>query len=200
MDKENISELIWLYVKRRPFLKESLREQIINYSSIARRISYEFYGNNSKFNAIKMALQRISKKLLMQEENLEEKVLQVLKSSSLNIQTKIAVVISRGELPLTPISYSKSREYTTYIINENQILKLKKDKRVKSIKQNLNLITIVSSDEIENTPGVVSLIMSVLASEGINVQEIISCYTDTLIVVKEADSSKSYEILSSLLQ
>lgn len=200
MEKENISELIWLYVKRRPFIKESLRERLINYSSLARKISYELYGNQKKFNAIKIALQRISKKLSENEEDLEERVLGVLKNSSLNIQTKVAVVISRGELDIKPISYAHSRSYITYILKENELEKIKNERRVKTIEKNLNLITIVSNEDIENTPGVVSLIVGALSYEGINVQEIISCYTDTLLVVREADSSKSYEVLSALLK
>lgn len=41
---ENISELVWLYVKKRPFLKEILREKIVNYSALARKISVEVLG------------------------------------------------------------------------------------------------------------------------------------------------------------
>jgi len=39
-----------------------------------------------------------------------------------------------------------------------------------------------------------------LSSEGINVVEFISCYTDTLLVVKEADTAKAYELLSFIMK
>ena len=42
--KENISELVWLYIKKRPFLKEIVREGIVNYSALARKISVEVFG------------------------------------------------------------------------------------------------------------------------------------------------------------
>ncbi len=199
MNKENISNLISLYVKKRPFIKESLRDGIINYSSLARKISYELYGNHSKTGAIKVALQRLSRKLIQKEEDLEEKILKVLKNSSLNIKTKIAVVISNSELNIKPISYAKGDLAITYIIKEEYLIQLKKEKKIKSIEKNLNLIIIQSKEELENTPGVISMLLSALAIEGINIQEIISCYTDTLIVIKESDTSRAYEILNSLL-
>lgn len=199
MKKENISNLISLYVKKRPFIKESLRDGIINYSSLARKISYELYGNFNKTGAIKVALQRLSKKLIQKEEDLEEKILKVLKDSSLSIKTKIAVVISNGELAIKPISYAKGESIITYIIKEELLNQLKKEKKIKSVEKNLNLIIIQSREELESTPGVLSMILSALAIEGINVQEIISCYTDTLIVLKETDTSRAYEILNSLL-
>ncbi|MFA5049867.1 MAG: ACT domain-containing protein [Candidatus Micrarchaeia archaeon] len=200
MKKENISNLISLYVKRRPFIKESLRDGIINYSSLARKISYELYGNHSKTGAIKVALQRLSKKLIEKEEDLEQKILAVLKNSSLDIKNKIAVVISSSELNIKPISYAKSDLSVTYILKEEQLLDLKKERKIKAVEKNLNLITIKSREELENTPGVLSMILGALAIEGINIQEIISCYTDTLIVVKESDTSRAYDILNALLK
>lgn len=194
-----IAPLVWLYVKRRPFIKESLRDHLINYSSLARKISQELYGNQKNFNAIKVSLQRIANRLSKGEEGIEEKVIGVLKGSSLNIETKIAVVISSGELPIRSISQAKSRGNITYIVKESEADKLKSEKRVRLIQKNFNLITIISSKELEETPGVISLLLGALASEGINVQEIISCYTDTLLIIKESDTTKAYEIINGII-
>ena len=196
---EKISELVWLYVKRRPFLKEVLREKTVNYSALARKISYGLFGNEKQTNAIKAALQRISSKLEKQEKGLEETVLKVLKESSIHVMSKIAVVISSKEIEnVKPLSYVQSRNFTTYILRDSELEKIKKSKAIWKIEKTMNLITIQSTEDIEETPGVISMILNSLASEGINVVEFISCYTDTLLVVKESDTSKAYEILSSL--
>jgi len=196
-----IAELIWLYVKGRPFIKEILRVKLVNYSSLARKISKELYGDQKNFNAIKVALQRIANKLFKSEGGLEEGVLRLLKDTSITIQTKIAVIISSGELTLDTISSAKSRGVVTYIVRESELNKVKKASELRKIKltqRNLNLITLISAEDIESTPGVVSLLLGTLASEGINVREVISCYTDTLLVIKKDDTAKAYEVLNGI--
>ncbi len=201
MAKGEISSLVWLYVKRRPFLKEFLRERIVNYSALARKISIDAFGSEESVGAVKASLQRISQKLAEKEGDLEEKTFRVLRGSSVTVQNKVAVVISYSALPsLKPISYAKSEGHYTYIISESELAKTKKAKGVEKVEETLNLITIHSGEEIEETPGVIASVLSLLSSEGINVVEFISCYTDTLLVVKEADTAKAYELLSFIMK
>lgn len=196
---EKISELVWLYVKGRPSLRENLRFGLINHSALARSICAEL-GFPKEFNAVKAALIRISRRLAKKEGEGEERVLQVLRESSISIQTKVAAVISRKELGLKAISYSKSGAYITYIVEEKELKKIRKEWGIKLLTRNLNLITIRSGEELEETPGFIAFVLNVLAQEGINVVEFISCYTDTLLAVKESDTIKAYELLSSILK
>lgn len=197
---ERISEAIWLYIKRRPIVKAALRDGIVNHSALARMLCHEMGLPDEKFDAVKVALTRISKKVAEREIDMEEKVVEVLRKSSINIQTKVAVVISRKELELKAISYSRSGGHTTYILEEGEANKVKKEWGVKRLQKNLNLITIRSGEELEEVPGVIAFILNALAYEGINVVEFISCYTDTLLVVKEVDTHKAYEILSAIMK
>ena len=198
---EKISELVWLYIKRRPFLKEMLREKIANYSSLARKISLEIFGNKKHENAIKMALVRMVSKIIKTEQDLEGKILQVLAKSSLSIKSKVAVIVSSKEIEeLKYLSYVESKDGITYIIDEKEMDKVKKSKNIMLTETNLNLITIHSPLTIEETPGVVAHVLGSLASEGINVAEFVSCYTETWLVVKQADTTRSYEILSKMME
>jgi aspartokinase len=195
------SELIWLYVKRRPHIKEALRSGVVNYSALARRIAGEIFGKKRNANAIKAALIRIAEKLADEEETLEGAVLKVLKGSSITITTKVSVVITHVELNESkPLSFVKSRDFITYILPENEAVKVRKNRAIMKSEETLNLITVHSSPEIENTPGVISTILNALSSEGINVAEFISCYTDTLLVVKESDTTKAYEVLVGMMR
>ncbi|MBD3210907.1 ACT domain-containing protein [Candidatus Micrarchaeota archaeon] len=199
--KQNISEMVWLYVKKRPFLKEVLRENIVNYSALARKISLEIFGNLEHENAVKMALIRLSRKMERIETDLEGKILELLQNSSMLIKSKVAVVISTGQLEgLTPLSFAKSGRHMTYIIEQKELQKIPKSRAIWKIEENLNLITIESPEELEEVPGVISYVLGSLASEGINVVEFISCYTDTLLVVRQADTGAAYRILSSIMQ
>jgi len=197
---EKISELVWLYVKKRPFLQEVLRQKVVNYSSLARRIAQEAFGSKKQIVAVKAALIRLSGRLAEKNEDMEQRVLETLKGSSVNMQSKVSVVISSSELPVRPISYVKSRDFITYILRHEDVGKLTHLKQVHKIEENASLISISSSEDIEDTPGVISMMLGSLAAEGINVLEFISCYTDTLMVVKQADAAKAYEILAGLTQ
>jgi aspartokinase len=197
---DRISEMVWLYIKRRPTIKAALRDGIVNHSALARLICQELGFSDRKFDAVKVALIRISKKVAEKEISGEEKLLGLLKNSSINIQTKVAVIISRKELGLRAISHARSGNYTTYIVEEREAGKAKKEWGVKSVQRNLNLITIRSGEELEEVPGVIAFLLNALAYEGINIVEFISCYTDTLLVVREADTSKAYEILSFIIK
>ena len=198
--KQKIAELVWLYVKRRPFLKEVLRENIVNYSALARKISLDAFGDLGHEAAVKMALIRLSSRMDRLETDLEERILALLKKSSMVIKSKVAVVISTKQLEdLAPLSYAQSGRHFTYIIEQSKLDAIRKRKSIFKMEENLNLITIESPEELEEVPGVISYILGALASEGINVVEFISCYTDTLLVVKQADTEAAYGILSRLL-
>lgn len=197
---EKLSELVWLYVKGRPSLREGLKYGIINHSALARLILDELELPEEKFDAVKVALIRTSKKLAEKEIGGEEKILDVLRGSSISIQTKVAAVVSRKELDLKAITHARGGEYITYIIKEGELKKVRKERGIKLLTENLNLVTIKSKEEIEETPGVIAFILNALAHEGINVVEFISCYTDTILAIKERDTSRTYELLSSILK
>jgi len=198
---ESISELVWLYIKRRPFLKETLVEKTVNYSALARKISMEALGSKKNANAVKMALVRLSCKMQGEDENLEGKILKVLKGSSLSIKSKVAVVISLRELEgIKYLSYAESGGTITYVLEEAELAKLRRQKSIVKTEHNLNLISIHSPPTLEETPGVVAHLLNSLASEGINVVEFISCYTHTLLLVRAADTTRAYEILSKLME
>lgn len=197
--KEKTSELVWLYIKRRPYLKEVLRSHTVNYSALARTLSADIFGRRKNTTAVKAALMRIAEKLAHSEESLEEMVLKVLKDSSITITTKVAVVISTMPLErLRPLSFVKSGGNVTYIVPETALEDIKRSKTILRTESTLNLITIHSGEDIEETPGTIAMILNILASEGINVVEFISCYTDTLLVIKESDTARTYEVLSEL--
>ena len=194
---ENISELVWLYVKRRPFLKEVLKEGIVNYSALARKISIELFNDGSHENAIKMSLIRLSRRMDETESELEEKILSILKKSSMVIRNKVAVVLASKPLEgIKPISQVKSGRHLTYIVDQRDI---DPKKHHGEIRENLNLIIIESPKNVEEVPGVISFVLGALASEGINVVEFISCSTDTLLVVKQSDTQEAYRILSTII-
>ncbi|MBI5222971.1 ACT domain-containing protein [Candidatus Micrarchaeota archaeon] len=198
--KENVSELVWLYVKKRPLIKSALKDGIVNYSALARRISHDLFSGSKKTNAVKMALVRLYSKLSKNSDELESKILDVLQKSSLSIKTKISVIITRGEIErLKYLSYVESRGIVTYVVDDLELEKVKHSKLLIQIEKNLNLIIIHSPPSIEETPGVISHIIDSLSAEGINIVEFISCYTDTILVIKQADTTRTHQIIADMM-
>jgi predicted regulator of amino acid metabolism with ACT domain len=61
------------------------------------------------------------------------------------------------------------------------------------------MIVVHSPEELEATPGVVAFLTTLLAEQGVNIVEFISCWTQTIIVIEKKDSLKVYETLSNLV-
>ncbi len=193
----SISENVWLYVKGKPYLQEALEKGIVNYSALARMIDREMDGRN--FDAVKAALRRLNERLGKERRNVEQKVLKVIKASILEMRDKIAVIISNRKLDMPVIASAKSKSGYTYIVEGNVIERVEHKDFLK-IQKNLSMITIISPESLEDTPGVLSYLLSSLVAENINVVEFVSCYKDTLLVFKDADITKAFEILSERLR
>ena len=81
----------------------------------------------------------------------------------------------------------------------NEISSIFEGKHV--IDQNKNLATIIirSPDEITATPGCVQAFYNALSRRHINIEETMSCYTETIIVLKMEDVSKAFAALTDLI-
>lgn len=197
---ESVSELVWLYVKRRPFLKEVLRQGIVNHSALARKIASEVFLDESRTGAVKMALIRLSAKMGRSEEDLEGRILEVLRRSSMVIRSKVAVAIASQPIEgIEALSYAKSGRHITYILEQKDLERARKARAMVKVDENLNLIVIESPEELEDVPGVISHMLGALAMEGVNVVEFISCYTDTLLVIRASDTERAYAVLYRIM-
>ncbi len=60
-------------------------------------------------------------------------------------------------------------------------------------------ITVQSPRAIINTPGCVSAFFDQLSRKSVNVEDTVSCYTDTILVVSMKDASRAFEALTELV-
>jgi aspartokinase len=193
----SISENVWLYIKGKPYLQEALENGVVNYSALARMIGKDMGTRN--FDAIKAALLRISRKLGKDRRNMEQKVLRVLRTSRLEMRDKVAVIIAHRKLDISAIANAKSTSGHTYIVNSDVAENIRA-RDVLKIQNDLSMITVISPESLEETPGVIAYLLSALAVESINVVEFVSCFKDTLLVFKNSDIMRAYEILSEKLK
>ncbi|MCX6817902.1 MAG: ACT domain-containing protein [Candidatus Aenigmarchaeota archaeon] len=193
----SVSEKVRLYIKGKPYLQEALERNIVNYSALARVIEGEMGGK--KFDAVKAALMRLGRRFANERRNAEQRMLKVVRSSRLEMRDRIAVIISGGRLDVPAIASAKSASGYTYIIDERDADNVK-NRNLLKVQTGLSMITIISQESLEDTPGVIAYFLSSLAAENINVVEFVSCYRDTLLVFKDANVTKAIEILSGNLK
>ena len=77
----------------------------------------------------------------------------------------------------------------TIITSEEFLERIKELFRNKIIKINKDLVevTVKSSEELEELPGVMAYLYSLFGEKGINIVETMSCWTDTIFVIEEKD-------------
>ncbi len=207
----NITKASEEYIMAHPSVKDCLKNGLINYSSLSRSIASELKLDTKKnFDAILIACRRFKRKL-KKDGTLEAKILKILKESKVEIKNKIvAVVLEKGIFSGNLLNLEKEIKKKneifriieglsaiTIITAEEFLDTIKKMFRNRIILENKNLaeITIKSPKEIETTPGVYAYLCSLFVEHNINIVETLSCWTDTIILVKEEDVGKSISLL-----
>lgn len=199
------------YIRGHPIIKECLAKGLVNYSALARLIADDLkIGKQSSFDAILVACRRYAEKAGT-EKGLEGRIMKILKNSRFRMKNKVAVVVFGGKVPLVKLTefaaaISEAGEQfhiiqgsdTVTIVTAEYFMQEAKRRfapYIESSRSGLVEIMLKSGKEIETTPGVVACIISPLAEHGINVLEMASSWTDTLLVIEEKDAAKAMELL-----
>jgi aspartokinase len=67
------------------------------------------------------------------------------------------------------------------------------------IEEDLAAIMVHSPEEIIKTPGCAIAFYNQLAYRHINIEDTVSCYTDTIVLVKMSDVGKAFNALTDLI-
>ena len=207
----SITKLTENYILQHPSVKDCLKNDLINFSSLSRKIASELNLNPKKsFDAILIACRRFQRKLKKEEVH-ENKILKILKESKVEIKNKIiAIVLEKdifhGSLISIENEIKKRKETfrviegasgTTIITSEDFLDLVKKYFKNKIIVENKNLAEIIikSPKEIETTPGTYAYMCSLFGENNINIVETLSCWTDTIFLIDENDVGKVMGLL-----
>lgn len=197
------AELTEKYLQEHPSIKDCLKNNLVNYSKLSRKISKDLsIEKKSSIEAILVACRRYSLKL-KKEKSLEDKILKLLKKTELEIKNKIVVVIINKRIYEENLFAIEKKirgnsdafyaiegvNVFTIIASEKYLGELNKlfKKNIINISKNLAMVVLKSPESLENTPGVVSYLYSLFGERGINIIETMSCWTDTIFVISEKD-------------
>lgn len=216
MLQNTIAQNVKEYIMSHMCIYECLKKGILNYSQLAQVIAKDY--NLESTAAIKMAIKRFADTETQKEEE-SNVVWDVLSRAKVTIKGDVSIIVVEP----SPEAYTKVNEIeesklvaislgeTLYIIREQTaiVIIIEKDKRemarqmlrgakIIRIKENATALVVISPQDIVTTPGVLNNIISHFALNKVNIEEIISCYRDTIIIVDENDSAKGYQIVKNL--
>ncbi len=211
----SISSLVRTLVKLDPCVYAGISSGYVNLSALARILKptvENYIGRSVKLDAIVTSLKRLDVK----QTNVTYPIAKIIARSRLNLKSDLAKLAVKRNLKTRQIVKEASYKYRrtfiqviegfssiTLIYNEKLHSSLKKlflRKHIIEESSGLVALMMISPQEIITTPGPLALILSQLVNNGINVEEIISCYTDTLIIIKGEDGGKAFDALSELIQ
>jgi hypothetical protein len=216
-DSISIAEAARLIVSGKPSIIDGLRRGVINFSALAEMIKeqvMEIVGKNRvNVDSIKMALMRYADELKSRRQFLEEQIAEVTANSILELKNDVAILtinqksflirfdqifksldsfrflqLTQGTETFTVVTDLQSKEKIVEVVGEKNIVLEIEDQ---------SAIVIISPKQIIDVPGVIAYITDLLSTNGINITQIISCYTDTLLIVERNDALKAYQILEN---
>ncbi len=195
-------------------LQDALQRNYGNYSAIARMLMpkiKETVNHTVNLESVITSVKRAKANYTI----LQGKITIVVAGSGLNIRTdmaKVSVEKTKENLEKIRKTLATFSGDFLQVIEGNTIVTLISDlnsfNKISSIftkkdvidqKQNLATVIIRSPDEITFTPGCIQAFYNAVSRRHINIEETMSCYTETIIVLAMEDVSKAFAALTDLI-
>jgi len=212
--KESIAERTRAYIDAHPSVKDCISKDLINYSSLARLIMKDLGIKNEE--AVMIACRRYAVKLAKRDH--ERDILRILANSRLEVKTKICIVTAKNDWTVLQrletvfqklinekaiMQIIQGAQAITVIADEklkNEVINAVGRENILKVRQDLVEITVKSPERIVETSGVFAFLASNLAENNVNVVETVSCYTDSIFIVNEANMIYAYSILTKVIE
>jgi aspartokinase len=214
MPESSVAERVREHLDAHPTLGDAIRLGIGNYSAIARRICEDLGLTGT--DAVVAACRRYPRG--RGESHREAGIRRVMRKSRIETRTKVAALtLSQGadvlqrlgdvveelldeNLLCRVIQVSRG---TVVIVDEDsapRVLRRLRESQLISVRKNLVEVAVTSPESIEETPGLLRHLAGVLAAQGINIVEALSCYTDTIFLLNEGDLNAALAVLTRTLK
>jgi len=195
-------------VSRYPYILDGLREGVVNYRAVARHVKPEVedsVGRDVDIEAVTTAVRRYGEEL---QEGVEEyeRVRGVLADSRVSLRGNVVSITATefGDVPRPDgfMHMVKGSGYTTVVTDDDNAESVASAVEGEVVERvdDLTCITVESPDDIVDVPGVLTRMVSRFSSEEINIVDITSCYTETIIVVEKRDAVKALETLEETFE
>ncbi|MDI9643835.1 MAG: hypothetical protein QFX35_01300 [Candidatus Verstraetearchaeota archaeon] len=211
---KSVSKVVQELIDQDPPLQDAMRRGYANYSSVARMLSpkvSEVLGRKVKLAGITTSVRRAR---LGAQDGIFG-VNRVVAGSILNVRTDVAKLsVQKSERTLKALQGLLEKfwnDFLQILVGSTSITIILDQRMVGSIsprfdqsevldrKENLAALMIQSPGEIIDTPGCISAFYSALSRIGVNIEETVSCFTDTIVVISTGDVAKALSCLTDLI-
>ncbi|MFH1306315.1 MAG: hypothetical protein ABIH83_01500 [Candidatus Micrarchaeota archaeon] len=210
-----VAHLVQKYVRSHPHLEEFIERDLISFHRLARYLRKYIeaeLGKEVEEGSVVMALSRMREKMADKREegmknpgmeklqlSLRSGVMQIDLQKSGKIQQKLQKIqqIASGG-PEEILSITQSMYEITIISSEKyekKFLELLKGEKILNMEKGLSLLVLRFGKDILYQPGFFDRVLRELAWENVNIFEIISTLTELIIVLKEEEAGKAYDVL-----
>ena len=210
----SVSKIIQNLIDGDLSLQDALQRDYGNYSAIARMLKpkvEEILGRHVKLESLITSVKRAKTGY----KPLRGRMTKVVARSVINIRTDVAKVSVEKtkrnlekirktlvDFPEENFQVIEGMSAITLVFDQklfDEIRSMFREKDVLDKKQNLATIIIRSPDEIIDTPGCVLAFYNTVSRRHINIEETMSCFTDTIVVLGMEDVSKAFAALTDLI-
>jgi len=209
----SLAKAVQYLIENDPPIQDAIERGYANFSAIARLLkpkAEELLGRKVTLEGMITSVKRARTKYRP-----SRKQLRVIAESVITIRTnlaKISLEKTRRNLERARLISAEFPEAFFQILEGTSTLTLITDERIFSRvrlkfedaeildeRQNLAAVIVQSPKDIVDTPGCIMMFYNAISRRQINIEETISCYTETIIVLRTEDSVKVYSILADLI-
>jgi aspartokinase len=195
--------------------QDSLQRDYCNISALARiikpKIDLMLDGKNTSIESIVTALKRSRR-----DYNVPERpIASILAASTISVKTDVAKVSAeKSKKTIEKVAKAMTQNVGNFISVSESIMSitlvfddvLLEDVKamfahddILEIEDDLAAIIVHSPEEIIKTPGCAIAFYNQLARRHINIEDTVSCYTDTIVLVKMEQAGKAFNALTDLI-
>jgi aspartokinase len=213
-NQKSITEAVREMVGGDLSFQDSLQRDYCNISALSRLIKPQIdhmLGKNTSIESIVTALKRSK-----YDYNIQEKpIASILAASTITVNTDVAKVsakkskktiekVAKAMIQSTGnfISISESIMSITLVFDDILLQDVKvmfTYDDILEVENGLAAIIIHSPEDIIKTPGCAIAFYNQLARRHINIEDTVSCYTDTIVLVKMEQVGKAFNALTDLI-
>ena len=220
---KSIQKIINEILDYKPYIQDLLKDNIINFSNLARKLSDEIklkYKKTPNLNAIIMAIYRYAEKVKV--TNISNEIISIASDFDLNLVNDMVSITLRRNLSNHSIVseiYDKNIDWVKgermYLFQSSgELAVLLNRKNAKFILERLNkpnreilqkeddlsILIVNTPPRMVDVPGVMYYLTGLIARGGITLIDIISTFTEIIFAVRAEDGTKIFNILEMAIK
>jgi len=209
----SISKIVRSLIENDLPIQDALARRYGNYSAIARILKprvEEIYGKKVDIAGVITAVKRAKVTYTPKTEYRK-----IVAESRINLRTDVAKIsvektrrnlekarLISADFPEAFFQVLEGASTLTLITDEgifNEVRSIFRKEEILEEKRNLAALIVQSPHEIVDTPGCIVAFYNPISRAHINIEETVSCFTETVIVLRMEDAAKAFSILSDLI-